>query len=53
MITTPLTGLWSGPMVMVPDTPGKSLIAAAAPGPDLTDDQEQIIKDRLSGLGYI
>jgi arylsulfatase A-like enzyme len=32
---------------------GKSLITAAAPGPDLTDDQEKTIKDRLSGLGYI
>jgi predicted AlkP superfamily phosphohydrolase/phosphomutase len=32
---------------------GKSLITAAAAAPDLTTDQEQIIKDRLSGLGYI
>jgi len=32
---------------------GKSLITAAAAAPDLTADQEQIIKDRLSGLGYI
>jgi hypothetical protein len=32
---------------------GRSLVTAGRVAPDLTADQEQIIKDRLSGLGYI
>ena len=32
---------------------GRSLVTAGSAAPDLTADQEQIIKDRLSGLGYI
>jgi len=31
---------------------GRSLVTAGRVAPDLTADQEQIIKDRLSGLGY-
>jgi hypothetical protein len=30
MTVTPLMGLWSGPMVILPVTPGKSLVAARA-----------------------